>query len=127
MMCDEHTQSMRAVAARDATSVHRGEAQAARSPTRVTGVDCGLRVVVDADAPAGRAGELGGLVADAAAHVEHGAGPDALGHLPVAGVVEREQGVGGGARHRAFAGQLRHRARLRGRGPTFPDARWTSP
>ena len=92
----------------DAAAVHGREAQPLGAPL-AGGVDRGLRVVVDADDQAAQPGQAGGLVADAAADVEHGARAEPLGHLAVPGVVEREQGVGGGARHRALAGQPGHR------------------
>ncbi len=104
----------------DAGAVHGREAHPARFPL-VGGVDRGLRVVVDTDHQASEPREPRGLVAHAASHVEHGPGADAIGHLPVSGVVEREEGVGGGARHGALAGEPSHRVRLcSGRGP-FPD------
>ena len=66
----------------------------------------GLAAVVGADdEPVGR-GEARGLVADAAADVDDDARAEAGDDLPVAGVVEREQRVGGRALHRALAGEL---------------------
>ena len=75
-------------------AVHRREAQALRAPL-AGGVDRGLRAVVDADDQAADSGEAGGLLADPAADVEHGAGAErsVISRYPASWNASSESGV----------------------------------
>ncbi len=91
-------------------AVHAGETEVAPVPALRAPVggrsDRGVGVVVDAEHAPVAAGEPGGLVADAATDVEHGAGPEPRRHLAVPRVVEGEERVGRRPGHGPLTRQL---------------------
>ncbi len=107
MMCDETTASTERVAHGQRAAVHAGEAEA-RVTSGAAGVDHRLDAVVGThDEPLG-CSELRGLLADAAADVEHDARPETHRDLAVPRVMQREQRIGGRALHRTLAGEFCH-------------------
>ena len=107
MMCEEQTQSTD----RSRAPMRPPSMAAKRSPSgphsrAASTAVCG--VVVDPDDQPAQPREARGLVAHAAADVEDGARTEPFAHLAVPGIVEREERVGGGARHGALAGQPGH-------------------
>jgi len=99
----------RARAQAEPGSVHGREAGVAAPPAARSvlggGRHGGVGVVVDPDHRAARAAQARGLVAHAAADVEYDAVAEPGHHLAVAGVVERQEGVGRGALHGALSGE----------------------
>ena len=122
MMCDDTTAVDRAVAHCESSAVHTREAEARIGTAFASGSDDRRRAVVDPDDEPVGVREPRGLFAHTASDVEDHTRAETRRDLAVPGIVQREQRVGGRARHRTLTGEPGH-------GPPLPPSErsWPPP